>query len=211
MNNGVADNFNAVSPPDLDFGRSGYGLIEKGVLEKPGTTAVKKNLSSSYPKVEDEEDDYRRFFNQVVQPALEGMMDGSLSSLAPIFLTIFMTRHTLTTFLIGAGAALASGVSELFSESLSDDEDLSERGNPLVHAGITGLFTFISGFILALPFLIPSFRLSLNLAYLVVFLELAVISALRAKFLRVKWWLSALQVIGGGAIVFLAAFALGNA
>jgi hypothetical protein len=99
---------------------------------------------------ENEYDDYterRRFFNQVVQPALEGMMDGSLSSLAPIFITILMTRHTLTTFLVGSGAALASGISELFSESLSDDEDLSERGKPVVHAGITALFTFLSGFL----------------------------------------------------------------
>ena len=188
---------------------------KRGQLVTPiNTEGRMRAIDGGHTVSEDEHDDYierRRFFNQVVQPALEGMMDGSLSSLAPVFITIFMTRHTLTTFLVGSGAALASGISELISESLSDDEDLSERGKPVVHAGITALFTFLSGFLLAVPFLIPNYRLSLNLAYLVVFLELAAISALRVKFLGVRWWLSALQVIGGGAVVFLAAFALGNA
>jgi hypothetical protein len=187
--------------------------------EHPGAPVRPRNLlslaGSSLAGVSgDDLEEYterRRFFNQVVQPALEGLMDGSLSSLGPIFLTIFMTRQTLTTFFIGAGAALAGGISETFSEGLSDDEDLSERGNPFVHAGITGLFTFISGLIPALPFLIANYRVSLSLAYAVVLLELTAIAIIRCKFLGVKWWLSAIQIVGGGALVFIAAVLLGNA
>ena len=185
--------------------------VEKSILEQSEATSLKKALVPTSSRIAGKDDDYRLFFNQVVQPALEGLMDGSLSTLAPIFITIFMTRHTLSTFFVGAGAALAAGISELFSESLSDDENFSERGKPIVHASITAFFTFISGLILALPFLIPNYRLSLNIAYVVVVLELAAVSVLRAKFLSVKWWLSALQVVGGGVIVFIAALVLGNA
>jgi len=153
----------------------------------------------------------RHFLLRVVQPGLAGLMDGSVSTLAPIFATAFTTHNSLTTFLVGMAAATGAGISMAFSEALSDSGELTGRGNPVIRGAITGGMTFIGGALHTLPFLVSSIHLALYVAYFVVALELLVISAIRHRFFGTSWWLSALQVVGGGALVFAAAWLFGNA
>jgi hypothetical protein len=160
---------------------------------------------------ENDEKSSHTFLLRVVQPGLVGLMDGSVSTLAPIFATAFATHRPLTTFLVGMASATGAGISMAFAEALSDDGELTGRGNALLRGGITGLMTFLSGAGHTLPFLIPDIHLALILAYVVVAIELVGIAAIRHKFFHTSWWLSLIQVIGGGLLVFLAAMFFGNA
>jgi erythrin-vacuolar iron transport family protein len=138
-------------------------------------------------------------------------MDGSVSTLAPIFATAFATHQPFTAFLVGIASATGAGISMAFSEALSDDGALTGRGNPTVRGAITGGMTFVGGALHTLPFLVPNLQLALLVAYVVVAIELVLISAIRHRFFGTSWWLSALQVVGGGALVFVAALIFGNA
>jgi VIT1/CCC1 family predicted Fe2+/Mn2+ transporter len=153
----------------------------------------------------------RRFLLRVVQPGLAGLMDGSVSTLAPIFATAFATHQSLTAFLVGMASATGAGISMAFSEALSDDGALTGRGSPVVRGSITGGMTFLGGSLHTLPFLVPNIHLALLVAYVVVAIELVVIAAIRHRFFGTSWWLSMLQVVGGGALVFGAALIFGNA
>ena len=153
----------------------------------------------------------RRFLLRVVQPGLAGLMDGSVSTLAPIFATAFATHRPFTAFLVGIAAALGAGISMAFSEALSDDGVLTGRGSPIVRGSITGAMTFLGGSLHTLPFLVPDLHLALLAAYIVVAVELVAIAAIRHRFFSTSWWLSVLQVVGGGALVFAAAWIFGNA
>ncbi len=153
----------------------------------------------------------RSFLLRVVQPGLSGLMDGSVSTLAPIFTTAFATHQPFTAFLVGIASATGAGISMAFSEALSDDGALTGRGNPVVRGAITGGMTFFGGALHTLPFLVPNLQLALLIAYVVVAIELVLISAIRHRFFGTSWWLSALQVVGGGALVFVAALIFGNA
>jgi VIT1/CCC1 family predicted Fe2+/Mn2+ transporter len=153
----------------------------------------------------------RRFLLRVVQPGLAGLMDGSVSTLAPIFATAFATQRPFTAFLVGIAAALGAGISMAFSEALSDDGELTGRGSPIVRGSITGAMTFLGGSLHTLPFLVPDLHLALLAAYIVVAVELVAIAAIRHRFFGTSWWLSVLQVVGGGALVFAAAWIFGNA
>jgi erythrin-vacuolar iron transport family protein len=153
----------------------------------------------------------RRMLLRVVQPGLAGLMDGSVSTLAPIFATAFATHRPFTAFLVGIAAALGAGISMAFSEALSDDGALTGRGNPIMRGSITGAMTFLGGSLHTLPFLVPDLHLALLAAYLVVAVELVIIAAIRHRFFSTSWWLSMLQVVGGGALVFAAAWIFGNA
>jgi len=147
-----------------------------------------------------------RFLLQVVQPGLAGLMDGSVSTLAPIFATAFATKQPFTTFLVGMAAATGAGISMAFSEALSDDGVLTGRGNPMLRGSITGLMTFLGGALHTLPFLIHSIHVALIVAYVVVAFELVIIAAIRHRFFGTKWTISILQVVGGGILVFAAGF-----
>ena len=153
----------------------------------------------------------RDFLLRVVQPGLAGLMDGSVSTLAPIFATAFATHRAFYAFLVGMAAATGAGISMAFSEALSDDGVLTGRGSPIVRGGITGLMTFFGGSLHTLPFLITNLHLALLVAYVVVAFELVIIAAIRHRFFGTSWWLSMVQVVGGGALVFLAALLFGNA
>ena len=153
----------------------------------------------------------RRLLLRVIQPGLAGLMDGSVSTLAPIFATAFATHHPFTAFLIGMAAATGAGISMAFSEALSDDGALTGRGNPVLRGSITGGMTFLGGSLHTLPFLVPNLHLALLIAYIVVAVELVAIAVIRYRFLGTRWWLSILQVVGGGALVFAAAWIFGNA
>lgn len=159
----------------------------------------------------DEEDSKKDFLLQIVQPGLAGLMDGSVSTLAPIFAVAFATHQSFTVFLVGMASALGAGISMTFSEALSDDGEITGRGKPYVRGGVTGLMTFLSGAGHALPFLISDIHIALFAAYAVVTFELLAIAAVRHKFFGTGWLMSIIQVVGGGLLVFLAAILLGNA
>jgi erythrin-vacuolar iron transport family protein len=154
--------------------------------------------------------DDQNFMLRVVQPGLAGLMDGSVSTLAPIFATAFATHNSRTVFLIGAASAVGAGISMAFSEGLSDDGELTGRGNPVFRGLVTGLMTFIGGFLHTLPFLISNVHTALTWAYGVVGVELVVIALIRHKYFKTSFALSCLQVIVGGGLVFAAGVLIGQ-
>jgi VIT1/CCC1 family predicted Fe2+/Mn2+ transporter len=157
------------------------------------------------------DDTSHAFLLRVVQPGLAGLMDGSVSTLAPIFATAFFTHRSFAAFLVGIAAATGAGISMAFSEALSDDGALTGRGNPMVRGAITGLMTFIGGALHTLPFLISNIQIALIMAYVVVAVELFAIAAIRHRYFGTQWLKSILQVVGSGVLVFLAALVFGNA
>ncbi len=154
--------------------------------------------------------DEQQFLLRIVQPGLVGLMDGSVSTLAPIFATAFATRNSHTVFLIGAASAVGAGISMAFSEGLSDDGALTGRGNPIFRGLVTGLMTFIGGFLHTLPFLIANVHVALIYAYFVVGIELLVISGIRYRYMKTSFGLSCVQVIVGGGLVFAAGILIGQ-
>jgi len=155
--------------------------------------------------------DERSFVLRVVQPGLAGLMDGSVSTLAPIFTAAFLTNDPFKAFLVGIATATGAGISMAFAEGLSDDGALTGRGNPILRGSVTGVMTFIGGALHTLPFLLPDIRTALIAAYIVVAVELVVIAAIRHRFFGTNWGLSMGQVVGGGALVFVAALLFGHA
>ena len=153
----------------------------------------------------------KNFVLRVVQPSLIGLMDGSVSTLAPLFATAFATKDPRITFLVGLAAAVGAGISMGFSEGLSDDGSLTGRGNPFLRGAITGLATFIGGILHTLPFLIPHVQLALYVAFAVVGFELLAISFIRFRYFDMSFLMSALQVILGGTLVFAAGILIGGA
>lgn len=151
------------------------------------------------------------FVLRVVQPSLVGLMDGSVSTLAPLFATAFATGEPHVAFLVGLAAAVGAAISMGFSEGLSDDGSLTGRGHPFLRGVITGVATFIGGILHTLPFLIPHVHLALYTAFVVVGVELLAISFIRYRYFRMSFWASAFQVILGGALVFAAGILIGNA
>jgi hypothetical protein len=153
----------------------------------------------------------RSFLLMRVQPALSGLMDGSLSTLAPIFAVVLATHHPLTAFYTGTATALGAGVSMAFSEGLSDTGDLTGRGSPLLRGAITGGGTFAGGIFHTLPFLIPSFGAAVGAAVAVVTIELLVLAWLRHKFFQTSFARSFLAITVGGAVIAAMSAALGVA
>ncbi|HEV2094250.1 MAG TPA: VIT family protein [Rubrobacter sp.] len=147
------------------------------------------------------------FVLKVVQPALIGLMDGSVSTLAPVFAVAVASKDARLTFLIRLGAA----ISMAFSEGLSDDGSLTGRGGPVLRGGITGAATFVGGIMHTLPFLLLDVGLALYVAFAVVGVELLVISYIRYRYFAMSFFMSALQVILGGALVFASGVLIGSA
>ncbi|HXW49427.1 MAG TPA: ferritin family protein [Xanthobacteraceae bacterium] len=164
------------------------------------------------PKARDAEDRTARrmFMLQYVQPGLAGLMDGSVSTLAPLFAAAFATRNTWSTFLVGLAASIGAGISMAFAEALSDDGSLTGRGAPVVRGAVCGVMTAIGGLGHALPYLIPHFYVATALACVVVAVELAVISWIRMRFMDTPFLQAAFQVVVGGVLVFLAGILIGN-
>jgi len=153
----------------------------------------------------------RSFLLERVQPALSGLMDGSLSTLAPIFAVALATHRPLTAFFTGAATALGAGVSMAFSEGLSDTGDLTGRGSPVLRGAITGGGTFAGGIFHTLPFLIPGYGAAIGAAIAVVGSELLVLAWLRHKFFHTSFARSFLAITVGGAIIAALSAALGVA
>ncbi|HUO56268.1 MAG TPA: VIT1/CCC1 transporter family protein [Candidatus Paceibacterota bacterium] len=151
------------------------------------------------------------FLLQTVQPGLAGLMDGSVSTLAPIFAAIFATHSTHTTFLIGLSAAVGAGISMALAEALSDTGEHTGRGTPLRRGFIIGAMTFAGGIFHTLPFLLANVTAALTIAFLVVGIELISIAFIRHHFFQMKIWLSIVQVVVGGALVVGAGLMIGSA
>jgi erythrin-vacuolar iron transport family protein len=157
--------------------------------------------TSTYAEVSPVTTDSQSFLLKRVQPALSGLMDGSLSTLAPIFAVVLATHHPLTAFYTGAATALGAGVSMAFSEGLSDTGDLTGRGSPVLRGAITGGGTFAGGIFHALPFLIPGYGAAISVAIIVVAAELLTLAYLRHKFFQTSFARSFVAVAVGGAII----------
>jgi rubrerythrin len=170
---------------------------------------VAKNLTDKKRKDEDAHAE-RAFMLQYIQPGLVGLMDGSVSTLAPIFAAAFSTGHPYSAFIVGAAASIGAGISMGFAEALSDDGSLTGRGTPIYRGVITGLMTTLGGIGHTLPFLIPSLHLALLVAFCVVVVELAVISWIRWRYMDTSPIRATLQVALGGALVFATGVIIGN-
>jgi rubrerythrin len=168
--------------------------------------------SSITPKARASEADtaQRMFMLQYVQPGLAGLMDGSVSTLAPLFAAAFATRDTWSTFLVGLAAAIGAGISMAFAEALSDDGSLTGRGAPVVRGAVCGAMTALGGLGHALPYLIPQFYVATSLAFVVVAIELAAISWIRTRFMDTPFLQAAFQVVVGGVLVFVAGILIGS-
>lgn len=154
---------------------------------------------------------HREFVLTWVQPGLAGLMDGSVSTLAPIFAAAFATGNTMQTFLVGLAASVGAGISMGFTEAASDDGTISGRGSPVKRGVSSGVMTAIGGLGHALPYLIPNFWTATTLAMMVVFVELWAIAWVQNRYMETPFWRAAIQVVVGGSLVFAAGILIGNA
>ena len=158
-----------------------------------------------------EDDTARRMFVlQYIQPGLAGLMDGSVSTLAPLFAAAFATHDTWATFLVGLAASVGAGISMGFAEALSDDGSLTGRGAPVLRGITCGAMTFLGGIGHTLPYLIPAFPIATAVSFAVVAVELAAISYIRFRYMDTPFLTAAFQVIIGGVLVFLAGILIGS-
>lgn len=155
-------------------------------------------------------DAHRQFILTWVQPGLAGLMDGSVSTLAPIFATAFATQDTWTTFLVGVAASVGAGISMGFTEAASDDGELSGRGSPVKRGLASGIMTTLGGLGHALPYLIPDFWTATTIAILIVFFELWAIAWIQNRFMETPFFRAAFQVVLGGALVLAAGILIGS-
>jgi rubrerythrin len=176
--------------------------------------AMAESLEQKYltPEMQTEEETTSRrlFVLQVVQPGLAGLMDGSVSTLAPLFAAAFATRDSWDAFLVGLAASVGAGISMGFAEALSDDGSLTGRGHPWARGLVCGLMTTAGGIGHTLPFLIPNFGVATTIAVAVVAAELAAISYIRHRYMDTPVLSASLQVVVGGVLVFLTGIFIGS-
>ena len=189
-------------------------LAEQG-HEKLAGRMQETNLSPD-ARAEEDKTHHRMFVLQYVQPGLAGLMDGSVSTLAPLFAAAFATHHNWETFLVGLAASIGAGISMGFAEALSDDGSLTGRGSPLLRGGICGLMTTLGGLGHTLPYLVPdtwanAFWIATAIAGVVVFVELWVIAWVRARYMDTPFLQAVFQIVLGGVIVLAAGILIGGA
>ena len=186
---------------DLAEAEEGHEHTADLLMEQNGPASVQQS----------EEDAERRMFVlRVIQPGLAGLMDGSVSTLAPVFAAVFATQNSWDAFLIGLAASIGAGISMGFAEALSDNGSLTGRGAPWIRGAICGLMTTAGGIGHTLPFLIPNFRTAVAVAIAVVIAELGVISWIRWKYMDTSPLAAAFQVGVGGLLVFATGILIGN-
>ena len=159
---------------------------------------------------EEGESERRLFVLQIVQPGLAGLMDGSISTLAPLFAAAFATRQSWPTFLVGLAAAIGAGISMGFAEALSDNGSLTGRGSPWLRGLVCGAMTALGGLGHTLPFLVPSFSIAIAIAAAVVAVELLAIAWIRNRYMDTPLLSAAFQVVVGGLLVFATGVAIGS-
>jgi rubrerythrin len=169
-----------------------------------------KQKLPDHVKADEEVAQRRLFVLQIVQPGLAGLMDGSVSTLAPVFAAAFATQKSWDAFLVGLAASAGAGISMGFAEALSDDGSLTGRGHPWVRGLICGAMTAVGGIGHTLPFLIRDFRAALWAAGAVVVAELGVITWIRKRYMDTPWVTAALQVGLGGVLVFITGVLIGS-
>lgn len=164
---------------------------------------------ASGARAKENDSEKRRFVLQIVQPGLAGLMDGSISTLAPVFAAAFATEKSWDAFLVGMAASIGAGISMAFAEGLSDDGVLSGRGRPLARGAICGLMTTAGGIGHTLPFLIVNFHLAMGVAVVIVAIELAAISWIRHRYMDTPLLAATFQVVVGGVLVFITGILIG--
>jgi erythrin-vacuolar iron transport family protein len=180
----------------------GHGDLAKRLTELHMTADAKSSEADA---------EKRLFLVQVVQPGLVGLMDGSVSTLAPLFAAAFATGNTWETFLVGMAASIGAGISMGLAEGLSDDGKLTGRGHPTIRGLSAGIMTAVGGLGHTLPYLIPDFQLATWIAFGVVIVELGVISWIRYKYMDTPFLKAAFQIAVGGFLVFLTGIVIGSA
>jgi len=171
---------------------------------------LEEEIMTPGTRAQEAETERRMFVLQYVQPGLVGLMDGSVSTLAPLFAAAFATHHTWETFLVGLAASVGAGISMGFAEALSDDGSLTGRGTPWLRGTVCGLMTALGGLGHTLPYLIPDFWTATILAVAVVMVELAAISWIRYRYMDTPFLAAGFQIMVGGALVFLAGILIGS-
>jgi len=171
---------------------------------------LSKEILTAGARAKEDETARRMFVLQYVQPGLAGLMDGSVSTLAPLFAAAFATHNTWATFLVGMAASVGAGISMAFAEALSDDGSLTGRGSPVIRGLVTGGMTTIGGLGHTLPYLIPHFYTATVVSVVVVAFELAAISWIRMRYMDTPFLQATFQVVLGGVLVFLAGILIGS-
>lgn len=171
---------------------------------------LEQTILTPSARAKEDETARRMFLLQYVQPGLVGLMDGSVSTLAPLFAAAFATHSTWETFLVGMAASVGAGISMGFAEAASDDGSLTGRGTPWLRGAVSGIMTAIGGIGHTLPYLIPDFWTATVVAVIVVALELVAISYIRFKYMDTPFLSAAFQVVLGGALVFAAGILIGS-
>ena len=191
---------------------------EGGHIALAGELAEKHREGYAQEQVAEDERERKRFVLEIIQPGLAGLMDGSVSTLAPIFAAAFATHNNWDAFRVGLAASIGAGISMGFAEALSDDGRLSGRGKPLIRGAACGLMTTAGGIGHTLPYLVPqaslgdrrAFEIATFLALCVVTVELGVISWVRHRYMKSPWVAAAIQVVIGGIIVLVAGILIGS-
>ena len=185
-------------------------LAEAEAKHTSAAETIEKELLNPETRQQEDEASRRAFVLQFVQPGLAGLMDGSVSTLAPLFAAAFATHQSRDAFLVGLAASVGAGISMAFAEALSDDGSLTGRGSPVIRGAVTGVMTTLGGIGHTLPYLLSDFRAATTLAVIVVAIELGAISWIRQHYMETPLVRAALQVVLGGALVFLAGILIGN-
>ena len=185
-------------------------LAEAEMKHTAAAGEIQKQHVTPGVRVQEDEEHQRQIVLQYIQPGLAGLMDGSVSTLAPLFAAAFATHKSWDAFLVGLAASIGAGISMGFAEALSDDGTLTGRGKPVIRGAICGVMTTAGGIGHTLPYMIPDFRIATTVAVFVVAVELAIISFVRHRYMATPLFRAALQVGLGGVLVFLAGLLIGN-
>jgi rubrerythrin len=185
-------------------------LAEAEVAHESLAHKLEQKILTPDARAQEDETARRVFLLQYVQPGLAGLMDGSVSTLAPLFAAAFATHNTWETFLVGMAASVGAGISMGFAEAASDDGSLTGRGTPWLRGAVCGVMTTIGGVGHTLPYLIPDFYLATVLAVIVVAVELVAISYIRYRYMDTPFLSAAFQVVVGGVLVFVAGILIGS-
>lgn len=187
---------------DLALAEASHGNLAMQLSAELTPTSVRE---------EESQKEHKQFLLTYVQPGLAGLMDGSISTLAPIFAAAFATGRTWDTFLIGLSASVGAGISMGFTEAAHDDGVLTGRGSPIKRGLASGIMTTLGGLGHALPYLIPNFKVATTIAIAVVFVELWLITWIQNRYLDTPWGRAMFQVVLGGSLVFAAGILIGHA
>lgn len=196
---------------DVDVRKLLGDLAAQEAAHKQKADALEKKHLDDETKETEATEEHRKFVLTYVQPGLAGLMDGSVSTLAPVFAAAFATGSTWQTFLVGLAASVGAGISMGFTEAASDDGKLTGRGSPIKRGLAAGIMTTIGGLGHALPYLIADFFTATTVAIAVVLVELWAIAYIQSKYMSTPFWRAVMQVVLGGSLVFAAGILIGNA